>query len=79
MGRPQDEQAQATKGKVTSKASTPLPVLRAMEHEERRHQKRDILHILRSNRQMTKANIRTPGSLDATVMRNRTGCIWHRE
>ena len=79
MGRTEDWQAKATEGQGTRQAPTSMPIMWAVEHEEGREERRDLLQILRSNRQMTKPNIKTLGSSVATVMRNRTGCIWHRE
>ncbi len=79
MGSSQDEQEKTAEGQGPEEAPTSMSIMWAVEHEEGREERRDILQILRSNRQMTKPNIKTLGSLVATVMRNRTGCIWHRE
>lgn len=80
VGRPKGSETKASQIRSLEKKEAPtLSILRSMEHEEGRSQKRDLLYLVRSNRLMPNPNIAPRLPRDATVMRNRTGCFGHRE
>ncbi|RZD51522.1 MAG: hypothetical protein CXT66_00190 [Methanobacteriota archaeon] len=80
VGRPKVSETKVHPIRSLEKKEAPtLSILRSMEHEEGRSQKRDFLYLVRSNRLMPNPNITPRLPRDATVMRNRTGCFGHRE